>query len=176
LTRSLFAETKGVAWAHAGWGEALLAAGDTAAARLHFRESLQIFGELGDSAIIWSLAGMAGVAVACDEAEPAVRLWGAVEALRERSKRGPAPAARAGYERAVARARAGLGQAAFDAAWTAGRRLSLDQAVALAATIVAATPNALTAATGIENNGASIVNPISGRQPRAYASRRSLPA
>ena len=135
----LFAETdrQGVAWAHAGWGEAALAAGDTFAARFHFGESLRIFGELGDSAIIWSLAGLASVAVLHDDAELAARLWGAEEALRERTHRRPAPVARSSYERALGLARAGLGQAAFDAAWSAGRRLSLEQVVALAAEVIA---------------------------------------
>jgi hypothetical protein len=42
----------------------------------------------------------------------------------------PAPAARATYERAIALARARLGEEAFAAAWAEGRALSLEQALA----------------------------------------------
>ena len=154
----LFGETdrQGVARAHAGWGEAALAAGDTAAARGHFGESLRIFGELGESAIVWSLAGLAGVAVAQDAAELAARLWGAVEAERERSQRREAPASRAGYERARDRARAALGPDAFAAAWAEGRPMTLEQAVAEA---VAALGDATAPAAAARQDG----GPSSGR-------------
>jgi tetratricopeptide (TPR) repeat protein len=125
-------DRQGIAWAHEGLGEAALGLGDASQAQRHFSESLRIFGELDDSAITWSLAGLAGVAVLREEPALAAQLWGAVEALRERSRRRPAPAARAGYERALAAARTRMGQTAFVATWSAGRRLSLAHAVALA--------------------------------------------
>jgi hypothetical protein len=43
---------------------------------------------------------------------------------------------RADYERCVAVARAGLGEAAFAAAWAAGRALSLEEACDLALEVV----------------------------------------
>ena len=131
----LFSATdrQGVAWAHAGSGEAALAMGDASQAQHHFTESLRIFGELSDSAIGWSLAGLAGVAVLRDEAALATRLWGAVDALRARSQRRPAPTARATYERLLAHARARLDQATFEAAWSDGQRLTLEEALALVA-------------------------------------------
>ena len=125
-------DRQGVAWAHVGVGEAALAQDDLAEAARSFTESLRIFGELGDSAITWSLAGLAGVAVRRGAPEVGARLWGAVEALREASHRRPAPAARAGHERSLALGRASLGDAAFGAAWSLGRRLTLEQAISYA--------------------------------------------
>jgi hypothetical protein len=66
-----------------------------------------------------------------DEApERAARLWGAAERQRQAIGCRPAPAARATYERALATARAQLDEATFEAAWAAGRSLSLAQVIA----------------------------------------------
>jgi hypothetical protein len=83
-----------------------LAQGDLAAATADFTESLRIFEQMGDPAIIWSLAGLGSVAAQGGQPERAARLWGAAEALREISGKRVAPASRATYERAVASARA----------------------------------------------------------------------
>lgn len=68
--------------------------------------------------------------------EHAAHLWGAVEALRG-SIPGllGMPGLRARHERDVAGLRILLGRDAFEAAWAAGRALSLEQAVAYARTI-----------------------------------------
>ena len=58
------------------------------------------------------------------QAERAARLCGAAEALRE-AIGAPVPRYRGQYERAIALARATLGEQAFAAAWAAGRALSL---------------------------------------------------
>ena len=52
------------------------------------------------------------------------------EALRETIDAAIAPAEDTGYERALANARAALGEAGFAAAWATGQALSTDQAVA----------------------------------------------
>jgi DNA-binding NarL/FixJ family response regulator len=67
--------------------------------------------------------------------EGAVRLFAAAEAVQRRVGLTPAPALRAKNERAIASARAKLGEEAFAAAWAAGGDLSLEQAVAEAQTV-----------------------------------------
>jgi hypothetical protein len=59
-------------------------------------------------------------------------LFGAGEALRETIGASVLPIYRPDYDRGVAAVRAGLGQAALSAAWTAGRVLSMEEAIALA--------------------------------------------
>jgi DNA-binding NarL/FixJ family response regulator len=67
--------------------------------------------------------------------EGAVRLFAAAEAVQRRVGLTPAPALRAKNERAIASARAKLGEEAFAAVWAAGGELSLEQAVAEAQTV-----------------------------------------
>ncbi|MDF2701639.1 MAG: hypothetical protein K0S10_583 [Rubrobacteraceae bacterium] len=61
--------------------------------------------------------------------EKAVRLWAAVEALRERIGAPPSDIERARYEPLVATARETLGEEAFAKAWAEGRGLTLEQAL-----------------------------------------------
>jgi predicted ATPase/DNA-binding CsgD family transcriptional regulator len=76
------------------------------------------------------LATLGAVAAAVGRAEPAARLFGAEEALRERRGLDLTPAGRPRRDRLVAPARARLPASAFAAAWEAGRALSPDRAVA----------------------------------------------
>jgi DNA-binding CsgD family transcriptional regulator len=62
----------------------------------------------------------------------AARLYGAAEVQRERDGRPIEPVYRAEYERDVAVARMALGEPFFAAAWTEGRAMSPEDAVALA--------------------------------------------
>jgi predicted ATPase/transcriptional regulator with XRE-family HTH domain len=80
----------------------------------------------------WCLASLGSAAALGEEAERAARLWGAAERLRSALGCRPAPAARATYERAVAAARAQLGEEAFAAVWAEGRAMTLEQAIAYA--------------------------------------------
>jgi DNA-binding NarL/FixJ family response regulator len=75
-----------------------------------------------------------------EEPERAARLWGTAERLRAALGCRPAPAARATYERAVALARAQLGDEAFAAAWAAGEALEPLPEVPAPAPALAATP------------------------------------
>jgi len=96
-------------------------------------QGLTLSQTLGDQAsIAWCLAGLGSAAALDEEPERAGRLWGAAERLRQAIGCRSAPAARATYERAVAAARAQLGEEAFAAAWAEGRAMSLDQAIAYA--------------------------------------------
>jgi len=72
---------------------------------------------------------LACVASATTEPERAARLFGAAEALREHSGAPLVRADRPAYDRGVAATRAALADAAFAAAWAAGRAMSPWQAM-----------------------------------------------
>jgi hypothetical protein len=72
------------------------------------------------------LAGFAGLAATEGQAEQAARLFGAAQPPGDM----PAPAHRYEIARHIVAARALLGDAAFEAAWAAGREMTLEQAIA----------------------------------------------
>ena len=80
----------------------------------------------------WCLSGLAVTSAALGEPERTARLFGAAEALREALGVRWGYGHRERYGRAVALARAALGEEAFAAAWAAGRAMTLDEAVAYA--------------------------------------------
>jgi non-specific serine/threonine protein kinase len=124
---------EGTIWAHQGLGETALARGDGALATAHFTKALALCQELSDrTGTAWCLAGLAGVAALAEEPERAAWLWGAAEALRLSQEAREAPAARATHERLKASVRDQLGEAAFDAAWAAGRAAPMEQAISRA--------------------------------------------
>jgi non-specific serine/threonine protein kinase len=84
------------------------------------------------------LKSLGAVAAVVGPAEQAARLFGAAEALRERLGVVLEPIERPRLERAVEPARERLPEAAFAAAWAAGRSLPLDQAVAEALAVAEA--------------------------------------
>jgi predicted ATPase/DNA-binding CsgD family transcriptional regulator len=105
--------------------------GELATARTLYEESLAIARRAGRKlAMASGLQGLAGVVAAQGECIWAARLWGVAEAMREESAAPMPPIERADYERALATARAQLGEKAFAAAWKAGRAMTLEQALA----------------------------------------------
>jgi DNA-binding NarL/FixJ family response regulator len=70
------------------------------------------------------------VVAAQGESTWAARLWGAAEAMREATGAPIPPVERADYERALASARAQLGEKTFAAAWEEGRTMTVEQALA----------------------------------------------
>jgi non-specific serine/threonine protein kinase len=79
-----------------------------------------------------SIEALATVAALDHHPEPAARLFGAMQAVRETlgvPRFGPM---RAAWERGMAEARRQLGEPAFDVAWTAGRTMGLGHAAACA--------------------------------------------
>src|SRR5262249_50997859 len=95
-----------------------------------FAESLALRWELGDKlGTAACLRGLATTAALTGRWERAARLFGAAEALRE-AIGAPVPRHHARYDQTVAGVRTGLGEAAFAAAWAAGRALPLADAVA----------------------------------------------
>jgi non-specific serine/threonine protein kinase len=79
------------------------------------------------------LAGLAGVAYAEGEAEHAVRLLGAVGRLTEIIKGSKLESVNQTiHDHNLAAARAQLDETTFNAAWGAGRQMTLDDAIAYA--------------------------------------------
>jgi tetratricopeptide (TPR) repeat protein len=76
------------------------------------------------------LEGLAAVAMAQNDGERAARLWGAVETARAATGVPIAAYEARDYDRWQVAAHAQFDEAAFAAAWAAGRAMSLDQAIA----------------------------------------------
>jgi predicted ATPase/DNA-binding XRE family transcriptional regulator len=123
---------------HAGIGAGLyglaqvaLARGDHDRARALQLKSLAIRQSVGDViGVTQCLDHFAMAATGAGALVQAARLFGAAEALRVPTGGGAFLMVIADQERAVAAAREGLGDADFDAAWTAGSRMSMAEAVA----------------------------------------------
>jgi predicted ATPase/DNA-binding CsgD family transcriptional regulator len=94
--------------------------------------------------IFFHLMGLAAVATHRDHLRRAAKLYGASEALREATGLSPKPFGRIAYdyEGYLAKVRAGLDEPDFDATWSEGRAMSLEQAIgyALSAEEPSATP------------------------------------
>ena len=88
---------------------------------------------MGDKiAISYTLDGFAALAVRRDESELAAKLAGAAEQLRDSIEYCIEPAERRFREGYLVHVRAALSEDAFSAAYEQGRKLKLDEAVALA--------------------------------------------
>jgi tetratricopeptide (TPR) repeat protein len=118
-------------------GYVLLAQGQLQRAAAFFAEGLTLQQETGDQhGIAECLVGLAAVAANRQQSERAARLFGAAEALRAVTYGPIWPAEQAEYERHRAAACVQLDEAAWEAAWAAGRSMPLDQAIVEAKTIV----------------------------------------
>ena len=113
-------------------GDAARDQGHHAQALARYRDSLGPARECGDArVIIDALSGLATTAVSWDQHTRAARLFAAADRLRD-AVGTPLllKADRAAYERGIAAAREGLGEAEFAAAWSAGAALSVEGAIA----------------------------------------------
>jgi non-specific serine/threonine protein kinase len=121
------------AMAYVDLGDLARAQADHGEARRRYRQSLRLAREAGDAmTMAGTLVRCAGLDAAVGGFEEAARLFGAEDAWRT-ARRTPRPAEHVPwYERDVANARAGLSEAAFAAAWSAGQQMALEQAVACA--------------------------------------------
>ena len=114
-------------------GSVALGQDNTAAAKALFEESLALCVELGDKLSIASnQAGLAEVALALGWMERAVMLAAAAESLLTNINVTLDPFEHDRLDKTIATARATLGDAAFESAWEAGGKLSLEAAVKLA--------------------------------------------
>ena len=108
--------------------------GDWQKATVLCKESLNLNLEVGHKpGIAACLASLAEIAAARGRTIHAAQLFGAVEALFDDATQ-LLPADRTEYHRNVASTRAQLGQAAFEAAWTEGAAMTLEQTIAFAST------------------------------------------
>jgi predicted ATPase/transcriptional regulator with XRE-family HTH domain len=99
-------------------------------ARTCFAESLTLSAQLADKAwVAANLEGLARLAHVQGRWERGARLFGAAAAMRSRIGAPLSPVEAASDREMIATARTRLGESAFIAAWQAGRRLSLEQAV-----------------------------------------------
>ncbi len=106
---------------------------DEAHAESAFKECLRLFLELhSDAGVALCLPGLAGVAATRGQAERAARILAAACASREARGDRSWPAHLHEIERNMAAARALLADTAWEAAWNAGRAMTLQQAIAYA--------------------------------------------
>ena len=116
-------------------------AGNIAPAAALFAESVHSFWDLGETmTIAWPLRHLAALAAARGLCEQAARLLGAVAAVQQRTGTAIQAVSRPDDLQADVTARAGLGDAAYEAAVAIGRRLppadAVAEALALADTLV----------------------------------------
>src|SRR5947209_13697050 len=112
--------------------------GNYATARTSYEACLELLQEVGDREFLAScLEELAAVVVAqeCEKRSVseifwAAQLWGAAERLREAIGAAIPPVHRAAYEQAVTLAYSQVGERAFRAAWTQGRGMTPEQALA----------------------------------------------
>jgi predicted ATPase/class 3 adenylate cyclase len=117
-------------------GEAYRHLGDLRRAATNYQEAAVASGALHyDAPLAGCIEGLGHVAAALGDAPAAVTLWAAAE--RVFGETGYRVWDADGRRQAVERARTEMGDEAFEAAWTAGRALTMEDAVARASTIVA---------------------------------------
>src|SRR6266849_4551721 len=121
----------GLAWALFLLAKVQTHQGNYPEAHARCEQSLETARRVGDQRLIaTSLKELGDVVAAQGELVWAARLWGAAEALREAMGTPLPPVYLADYEQAMAAARSHLGEKAFAAAWTEGRTMTPDQALA----------------------------------------------
>ncbi len=127
-------DRRGAATALNELGQVAIQLGEHAQAQQFLVESLAIWQELGNKeGIAFFLEGSARLFCSWCDFELAARLLGAAEILRERIGSPLAPADRREYERILAGLRSALNTDRLATAWTEGRTLAMEAAVALAA-------------------------------------------
>ena len=128
----------GIAFALSALGEVARRQGDYKQAVIHFQKALTLHGEQNSKVQMpFTLEALAITAAEQGHPERAARLWGAAEALRE-AVHAPLPSSyHPDYAPYLKTARTTLGEETFVAAWSEGRALKLEQAIALALSVPA---------------------------------------
>ena len=131
-------EKQAIASALVGLGDIARLQGEHEQAMQHFREGVALFHQIGSRVgVIEGLEGVAGVAVVTGDTRQAARLLGAADALLQQiGTPRPAGARTTDYENHVRTSRDAIGDDAFTAAWSEGRALTSDAAVAEALAFV----------------------------------------
>jgi tetratricopeptide (TPR) repeat protein len=160
-------DRSGIAYALHGLGNVAMDRGDYILAGPYLAESLTRHRDAGDrTGIAGVLEGVARLRVAQRAWEHAARLWGAAEALREAIGAPLPPVSRQAYERETSAVRNAMTAEAFEAAWTQGREMSREEAVAFA---LNANPDLTTSASAYTDADrvAGQAMPTAGDGPRA---------
>jgi hypothetical protein len=98
-----------------------------------YRESLSLSWDVGLNPIVQSaLEGFGCLARAKGEAERAVRLWGAAQALHEAKSIPRDIDFLAEADARISAVRSGMGEEEWEEAWHKGRTMSLDEAISYA--------------------------------------------
>jgi predicted ATPase/Tfp pilus assembly protein PilF/transcriptional regulator with XRE-family HTH domain len=126
------ANKPGVALALNNLGGVAHRQGDDHAAVRFYTESLVILREVGDKRVAECLVGLAAVVALHQQRARAAQLLGATESLLEAIGASLETSDRALYAHSAATARAALGDRQFEAAWAAGRAMTLEQVIAYA--------------------------------------------
>jgi tetratricopeptide (TPR) repeat protein len=114
-------------------GNALHAVGDTRRAREAYAAAVSLLWTAGDKALLaFGIEGLARVALSEGQPKHMVRLCGAADALRVAIEAPLPPPDRPLYERTLAEAHRLLGEEEFAQAWSEGRTMTLEQAIAYA--------------------------------------------
>jgi adenylate cyclase len=114
-------------------GHLTVESGAAQAAQLFYREALQLCQEMDDKHnLFYALSGLAAVAVLLTDLLRAASLAAAAESLRLRIGGIWETTEERIYERAVAAARDGLGEARFQIAWDSGQQMTIEEAVTYA--------------------------------------------
>ena len=121
-------DRRGVALSHLNLGTLAHDLGDDDRALSLLTEGLKVFWELGDKRGI--VRTLESIARAAPLAVIAARLQGAADALQESINLATPIADREHHDRAISRVRTALGDDAYNVAWSAGRALSWEDAVA----------------------------------------------
>jgi len=107
--------------------------GDFHRAITRYQESLALHSNFGTrSYIAWCFEGMAVATCTLGQHARAAHLCAAAERIRGEEHTPRPPAEQQQYDQALAAAWAALGDERFEQAWTAGRTLSLDDAISYA--------------------------------------------
>ena len=126
-------DSEGMAFALVNQGLAALSERDHDRALELLRQALRRLAELEFADVIgYCFEGLAAVLAFTGKPEPAARLLGAAEALRDSLGVELAPAERQTHDETVAAVQGALGEEAFSAEWRQGRGLALDEAIAYA--------------------------------------------
>jgi tetratricopeptide (TPR) repeat protein len=96
-----------------------------------FRESLAMFQRVGNQrGIAECLAGLAGLFAEQGSVEKAAQLMSAASAIQDEAGAAWWPADRVEVERNLVLIKGALAEPAFEAAWTAGKSMTIDRAIA----------------------------------------------
>jgi predicted ATPase/class 3 adenylate cyclase len=107
--------------------------GDLTQAKSIYRETLQGWQNFGNrAAIAHQLECFGLLAIADEEPQRAIKLFGAAEALREKIQSPMTDHERVEYDQAVSQLRLMLAEAEFNTLWTDGRATPMEQAIQLA--------------------------------------------